>query len=312
MNDKNKISILLGIIGALVIVVVLKWLPTQSTPKIPKVIIVQDKPQEWADALKLGLHDGLREQGIEEGVGVVIISRSAAGDPSGLTGLAEVVAKQNAAVVYALGTQSSQAIFRAVKNKPIVFGAVTDPVKAGFYDDSLDKPKGNITGTQDLWPYSAQFDLILELVPNAKKVGIVYNSSEINSQVSVQYIRQECQKNSLELLDRTVTEESQIPAAVASLLDADISVFFIPADNTAQTSSRTIIAACSRKQVPVFSGISGIVENGALGCVGTNYYELGRVNATQIASILKGKKAREIPVKIADKGDLYLRHSNKT
>ena len=145
---------------------------SKSPSDIARLVVVQDKPQEWADALKLGLHDGLREQNLTEGIDVIVVPRSAAGNPHGLTGLAEAVAKQDVAIVYSLGTQSSQAVFRAVKNKPIIFGAVTDPIKAGFYDGSLNKPKSNITGTQDLWPYSAQFDLIVSLVSNAKKIGI--------------------------------------------------------------------------------------------------------------------------------------------
>ena len=170
----------------------------------------------------------------------------------------------------------------------------------------MNKPKSNITGTQDLWPYSAQFDLIVSLVSNAKKIGIVYNAAEVNSQVSVKHIQQECKKRDLTLLERSVIDEAQINASVAGLLDAGIDVFFIPADNTAQTSAQTIIAACLRKQIPVFTGIPGIVENGALGTVGTNYYELGRVNAWQVAQVLSGKSASEVPVRIADKGDLYL------
>ena len=93
---------------------------------------------------------------------------------------------------------------------------------------------------------------------------------------------------------------------MAGLLNSGIDVFFIPADNTTQQNSSVIIAACMAKKVPVFTGISGIVENGAVGTVGTNYYELGKVNAGQAAKVLAGTPARQIPVQIADKGDLYL------
>lgn len=306
MNESTKIKYLLTIIGGLLIAIVFSLFVRESGPSPPKVVVVQNKPQEWADALKLGLFDGLRNEGLKEGVDFIVVQKSAAGDPQGLTGLAEAVARQDAVVIYTLGTQATQTVFRAVRNKSIVFGAVTDPVKAGFYDGTLDKPLGNITGTQDLWPYPAQFDLLVKLLPNAKKVGIVYNASEINSQVSVEYIKNESEKRNLALLERTVTDEAQISIAVASLINTGIDAFFIPADNTAQTSAHTIIMACKRKQIPVFTGISGIVEKGALGTVGTNYYQLGLVNAEQIALILKGTPASKVPVRIAEKGDLYL------
>ncbi|MGD0027252.1 MAG: ABC transporter substrate-binding protein [Xanthobacteraceae bacterium] len=314
MSMASKRSLLLVMIGIFVLGIgidaFVRW---TAGPSLPRVVVVQDKPQEWADALKLGLHDGLKQRGVVEGQDAIVIERSAAGDPQGLTGLAEAVAlERDVAVVYTLGTQATQAVFRAVGNsgKNIVFGAVTDPVAAGLYNGLLDKPIGNITGTQDLWPYPAQFDLILELLPKAKKVGIVYNASEVNSQVSVTLIQNETKKRGLELIQRTVTEESQISAAVAGLIAAGIDVFFIPADNTAQTSAQVIINACMQKSIPVFTGIPGIVQSGALATVGTNYYELGKVNAEQIALILKGTPASKIPPRIADKGDLYINLSS--
>jgi putative ABC transport system substrate-binding protein len=274
---------------------------------VKRIAVFQVKPQEWADALKLGFADGLQEQGLEVGRDVVLVTKSAAGDPLGVTTLAQTLVRQHYAVVYALGTQASQEAFQAADiNQPLIFGAVTDPVQTGFYDGSLDKPRKNITGTQDLWPYPAQFDLIKTLVPNLHKLGIAYNSSEINSQVSVRFIKQECAKRGIELSERTVTEDSQVSLAVAGVLDAGIQAFFIPADNTMQSNAQVVIAACMKRRIPVFTGISGIVENGAVGTVGTNYYELGKVNAAQAAKILSGVPARQIPVQIADKGDLYL------
>jgi putative ABC transport system substrate-binding protein len=174
----------------------------------------------------------------------------------------------------------------------------------------LNKPGGNITGTQDIWPYSAQFDLMMQLVPNVKKLGIVYNSSEVNSQVSVALIERECQRRGISLMQRAVTEPSQISLAVQSLIQNKIDAFFVPADNTAQGNSQVIIAACFRAHIPVFTGISGIVQNGALGTVGTNYVELGKVNAKQAIDILKGKEAKDISVLTADQGDLYLNQTS--
>jgi putative ABC transport system substrate-binding protein len=273
----------------------------------PKIAIFQIRPQEWADALQKGFKDSLQEHGFTNGHNVVIITKSAAGDPLGETTLATTLVRQDYTLIYALGTEASQDVFQAASNNlPLIFGAVTDPVKAGFYDRTLQRPIKNITGTQDIWPYSAQFDLIKQLVPNVRKVGIVYNSSEVNSQVSVQFIKQECAKRGIQLLQKTVTDPSQIPLAVSGLLSAGIDAFFIPADNTVQSDAQVVIAACMNKKIPVFTGIPGIVQNGAVGTVGTNYYELGKVNGAQAAEILSGTPARDIPVQIAAKGDLYL------
>jgi putative tryptophan/tyrosine transport system substrate-binding protein len=274
---------------------------------VSRIGILQDKPQEWADALKLGFNDGLVEQGMDIGKDVVVVSRSASGDPQAFTTIAETFANGDYAVIYTLGTQATQEIISRTKTKPIIFGAVTDPVAAGLFQDDLSHPKANITGTQDLWPYPAQFTLIQTLQPQAKRIGIVYNGSEINSQVSVRFIKDECKKRNLLVEERTVTGESELQTAVAAILSKGIDAFFIPADNTAQTASATILALCNQQKVPVFTGIPGIVENGALATVGTNYYQLGKVNAKQAVQILKeNKKASGISVSIADQGDVYI------
>ena len=143
----------------------------RGTTNAKRIAVFQVKPEEWADALKLGFSDGLQQQGLEIGRDVVVVTKSAAGDPFGVTTLAQTLVRQHYAVVYALGTQASQEAFQAAdSNQPLIFGAVTDPVQTGFYDGSLDKPRKNITGTQDLWPYPAQFDLIKTLVPNLHKL----------------------------------------------------------------------------------------------------------------------------------------------
>lgn len=282
------------------------YLHVETPHALPEVVVLQDKPQEWADALKLGLADGLLEQGLTPGREINVIYHSAAGDPLTFDSLSRAIVNARPVAIYTLGTQSTQKIVALKPKSAVVFGAVTDPVGAGFYKDNLQQPRSEITGTQDLWPYPAQFKLIKQLVPGAKSVGILYNSSEVNSQVSVEHIREQAKLHGLRLIEKTVSDATQVQLAVDSLIQTPVNVLFIPADNTVQAAAQMVIARATPAAVPVFTGIPGIVEQGALGTVGTNYYELGKVNAQQIADIVNGKKASEVPVQIADTGDLYL------
>ncbi len=280
----------------------------KNNSTINHIVILQNKPQEWADALKLGFSDGLMEAGYVEGTDYILMNRSATGDPLALSSIAKRIANDSrVSLIYTLGTQASQEMFTASKTKNILFGAVTDPVSAGFFKDNLDSPLGNISGTQDLWPYPAQFDLIESLIPNIKKIGTLYSSSEVNSQVSIGHIKSECSKRNIKLIERSVTSEQELSLALSAIINSEIDLFYIPADNVTQASSNFIIAQCNRKNIPVFTGISGIVEQGAIGTVGTNYYELGKVNAKQAASVIfNNKKASDIDVAIADVGDIYI------
>jgi putative ABC transport system substrate-binding protein len=271
-----------------------------------RIVVVQDRPAEWADALKLGFADGLAAAGFEPGKEVTVIHLSSAGEAQTLTSIAQGLRGGGQALIFTLGTQASQAVFSAVRDTPIVFGAVTDPVLAGFFDGALDKPLGDITGTQDIWPYEAQFDLIQKLRPGIKKIGILANPSEINTQVSVSQIRGLASARDIEIVERPVLNQSEVAPATAALLNASVDAVFLPADNTVQTAASTIIAACNARKVPVFTGIPGIVENGALATVGTNYYELGKVNGELAARILRGEKAGAIPVSVARRGDVHI------
>ena len=160
----------------------------QEKEQIPKVAILQDKPQEWADALKLGFIDALEQKGYIIGTDIIIVPRSGASDPVTFSTIAEGFVKGDYPIIYTLGTQSTQEIFNLTKDKNIIFGAVTDPVAAGFFKDNLSSPIANITGTQDLWPYPAQFDLIQALLPNLKTIGIIYNPSEVKPQINQKFI----------------------------------------------------------------------------------------------------------------------------
>ena len=301
---------ILGLYWAIAIIVcgfmLFRIVPTNH-PHL-SILIYQDKPEDWADALQIGFQQVMNDDPI--GKNVTIVPKTAAGDAEGATNLSQAISREHYSLIYSLGTQATQEVFQNAGNTPILFGAITDPVAAGLYRGNLSNPLGNITGTQDLWPYAAQFDLMAELVPHMRNVGIIYNSSEVNSQVSVGIIRSECARRGITLLERTVTEPADINLAVSSLISRKIDALYIPADNTAQGNAQVIIAAGLRAKIPVFTGIPGIVQNGALGTVGTNYIELGKVNARQALQILKGTSARNIPVATADTGDLYLNETS--
>ncbi len=273
---------------------------------VPRVAVFQDRAQEWADALKLGFVDGLEEEGFTVGELVHVRLFSAAGQDRNLDQVVNEVRRGGFTVVYTLGTQASQRYFDRMDSGAMVFGAVTDPIEAGFYDTDLDHPRKNLTGSQDLWPYAAQFALMRVLLPEATTIGTLFNPSEVNSQVSIRFARAAAQDQGFDLVERPVPDDRTVEAAVGALLSSRVAAIYIPADNTAQSQSATIISIANQAGIPVFTGISGIVERGAIGTVGTNYYEVGRVNGLQVAEILRGSRADSLPVAIADRGDIYL------
>lgn len=274
-----------------------------------RVLVLQDSPQEWADALKLGFEAGLGEAGFTQGATVTVVNKSAAGERRSLVTLAEFAATGDYKAVFTLGTQASQEYFRAMipeKSPPMVFGAVTDPVKAGFYAGDITKPAKNLTGSQDVWPYEAQFHLIRTLLPNARKVGVLLNPAEANTQAGMRFVRDAARATGFELVEKPTATAEVIPIATGALIASGVDAIYIGPDNLTQGNHAAIIGLADSARIPVFTGISGIVKDGAVGTVGTNYIEVGRVNGRQVAKILQGVRAVDIPPAISTDGDLYL------
>lgn len=291
----------------LLVTIILSCLGACHKSQKPVVAILQDKPEQWANDLQRGFLDELAAHNLKDGRDFTLIERSATGDPQTLMTLASLLATGHYRVVYTLGTQASQLFLSDSRTAPFIFGAVTDPVAAGLYRGTLSNPAGNDTGTQDIWPYRAQFALFRRILPSLKRVGVIYNSSEINSQASMVFIRAEAARLGITLVVQTVTGDAEVEDAVASVLSKHVGAFYIPADNTAQSAAPVIIAACMSQRVPVFTGISDIVKEGALATVGTNYYELGKINGDQaIKVLLNGLEPRKIAVATSTTGDTYV------
>lgn len=282
----------------------------EGSRPIARVAILQAEPQEWADALKLGFVAGLEAAGMNQGRDVMIVLRSATGGGTNLDVLARLLAESHdSAAVYTLGTQASQAYFGAMRDgsAPMVFGAVTDPVSAGFYEGSLSRPRKNLTGSQDIWPYERQFELVHALLGDGKSVGMVYNPSEANTAAALGLIRAAATKARVGLVERAVETAQQIEAAVIVVSKSKgVAALYIGPDNLTQANSATLLALGEKLKLPVFTGISGIVEKGAAGTVGTNYFEVGKVNGQQMATLLRGATASSIAPAVAQEGDLYL------
>jgi putative ABC transport system substrate-binding protein len=278
--------------------------------QVHRVAVFQAAPGEWADALVLGFGSALESAGFEDGRNLIIVHKSAGGDSATLATIAQSLAHSDFEIVYTLGTKASQEYFRAaqfVEQPPdMIFGAVTDPVAAGFYDGTISNPKGNLTGSQDLWPYAAQFSLIRTLLPTAQSIGVPYNPDEVNTQVSLSLARPVAAGRGFKFVEKPITQGT-LDVAVQGLLAANVDAIYIPADTTAQENAPVIIAAANRFKKPVFTGISGIVDSGALATVGIDYTEVGRVNGRQAVEILHGRKeARTMAPEVASAGATYI------
>ena len=168
----------------------------------------------------------------------------------------------------------------------------------------MDRPGGNTTGTSDQWPVDAQFDLLLKLVPTVKKVGLVYNPGEANSEANLKVVERVCKARSLELVKVSVASTAEVNAAAQSLVGR-CDAFYVPADNTVIAAMEAVVKVSEQNKIPLLPGVSSNVEQGGFGTIGPDYYDVGVQSARLADQVLKGKKAGTIPVAVAERFEYF-------
>ena len=187
------------------------------------------------------------------------------------------------------------------KNKlPILFTSTTDPIDAGLVTAwSGASHTENVTGTSDINPIEAQVNLIFDFDSTVDKVGVLYTVSEPNSKVQCDQFKEylTAHYNSCDVLEKTVSQQSEISSSVSKLISDGCDAIYLPTDNLMASNITTITNVTNPAKVPVYCGESGMVESGGTMTLSISYYELGYTTGLQAAEILyDGKSAKDIDV----------------
>jgi putative ABC transport system substrate-binding protein len=220
--------------------------------------------------------------------------QNATGDISIATQIARKQAAEKPNLILVVGTPSVQATKRATSDIPIIFGAMTDPVSAGIVK-SMEVPGGNCTGTSDIGPYDQQLELIRNLFPNAKAVGIIRNPGEANSVASMKIIDNLLVKWKFLKVEAPVANTSEVLPAAQSLVGR-CDIFYMPADNTVLSALAAVVNVARANKIPLFVGDEGSVKMGAVATIGIDYLQLGRATGEIAIKVLEGASPGSIPV----------------
>jgi putative tryptophan/tyrosine transport system substrate-binding protein len=274
--------------------------------KTVKIGITQLVEHPSLDASREGFIAALKDAGYEEGKNLKIDYKNAQGDMNNNMSIAQsLVADQND-LILAIATSSAQAAMQSTKDIPILFTAITDPVGAKLVN-SIEHPGGNVTGTSDTHPEAIKktINSIKEFIPNAKKVGIIYNSGEPNSVVNVENAKKVIKEIGLESVETTVSTSSEVKQAAEALIGrAD--VFYIPKDNTVVAALESVIKVANEKKIPTFVGEGDSVKRGTFASYGFEYHDLGYATGKMAVEILEGKKPSDIPVGFPENLELVI------
>lgn len=270
-----------------------------------KIGVIQLVEHAALDAAYKGFVDGLKEAGFEDGKNITIDYQNAQGDQSNCQTIANKLINDQNNLILAIATPAAQAVANTTKDIPILVTAVTDPAAAKLVA-SNEAPGGNVSGTSDLTPVKEQIGLITQLVPNVKKVGLLYCSSEANSKFQIEIAKKELEALGLEGVEATVSNSNEIQQVTQSLV-GKVEAIYIPTDNMLAAGMATVAQVTTPSKLPVVVGEEGMVNNGGTATYGINYYNLGKLTAAQAVAILKdGKKPAEMPIEYASEGTLVV------
>ena len=277
---------------------------TFAKPKKQKVIkigAIQLVEHPALDASYKGFVDGLKAAGYEDGKNIKLMYENAQGEQSNCVTIADKFISQRCDIIFAIATPAAQAVANKTETTPILVTAVTDPKTAGLVE-SNEKPGTNVTGTSDLTPCAAQIQLLKKLLPNTKKVAMLYCSSEENSRFQINLAKAECDRQGLTYVDATVSNTNEVQQGVQSLV-GKVEAIYTPTDNMIASTMATVSLVTTPAKIPVITGEDGMVQGGGLATYGINYYELGKQTAKMAVEVINGKKPRDMPIQYLDKCD---------
>lgn len=309
MTIKNKLMslILVGTIGVSLLTGCSKDNNdklSDSNKDIKTIGITQLVEHPSLDKARDGFIKALADNGYKDGKNIKIDYQNAQNDMPTTQMIANKFVSDKKALIYAISTPSAQAAYNATKDIPILITAVTDPVAAGLVK-SIDKPERNVSGTSDYISIDKNLELIKMLIPDAKTIGVLYNTSEVNSKIQVDTLKEYASKNNYKVVEKGVSSSMEISQAMSSLA-GKIDVLYVPTDNLIVSSMPIVSKIATNNKVPVISCEDGSVKSGALACQGIDYEKLGYKTGELAVKVLNGEKISNIPIAMLDETQIIV------
>ena len=284
---------------------------TASTAKKYKVGIIQYAAHPSLDNCYKGLKEGLKASGLEEGKNLTVDFQNAQSDNGNSDLMARNMVSKKYDMIITIATPAAMSAFSAAKNTniPVVFTAVSDPVAAQLVS-SLKHPGGICTGSSDVLPLEAQLKMIRSFIPKAKKIGILYTTSEANSVSHLKEIKKLAPKYGFQIENIGITNSSEVASGAASLMAKRVDCVNNFTDNNVVSNLSTLLQAADKAKVPVFGSEIEQVKNGCLAADSIDYVSLGNETGKMAAKILKGEaKAADMPVYTVSEGKMVYNKS---
>lgn len=276
----------------------------EGSDKTYNIGVIQYTEHPALDAAREGFVEALKEAGYTDGDNIKLDVQNAQADQSNLKTIAQKFVTDKKDLVFAIATPAAQSMAAETKDIPILVTAVTDPAQSDLVE-SNQAPNTNVSGTSDMNPVSDQISLLKQLVPQAKKIAILYCSGEQNSVLQAKMAKEAADKLGLESKEETVSNTNDV-AQIAESLVGKYDAVYVPTDNVLASSMPLLTSITNPKGLPVIVGEEGMVEGGGLASVAIDYSELGKLTGNMAVEIFNGKDIKTMPIQYTENPQLVV------
>lgn len=243
------------------------------------------------DAVEQGIVDVVNESGFDADFDL----QNANGDVNTAAQIALKYKDQRVDVAVGIATPVALALANTIKDIPVVFGTVTDPLGAGLVS-TLAHGENNVTGMSDAIPTEQHIATFKEIA-GIKTLGYIYTSNEANSISALELVKSGCQKAGLDLITQAITNSSEVKQAAETIVNR-VDGIYLTTDNTVFSALSSLVQVFGEAKKPIFSAdVTGAENGGCFMASGFNYYKAGRATGEMVVQILKGASPDSIPVR---------------
>lgn len=269
--------------------------PSLQEAKAIGITQIVDHPS--LNVIREGILDQLAQEGYKEGENLTVTFENAQGNPSVAAQISQKFASLPLDVIIPISTPSAQSMVRQIKETPIVFAAISDPLGAKVVS-SFDHPGGNVTGVADTPPLNEQLDFIKKCLPRLKTLGIVYNPGEANNVTMIEELKLLAPKKHIKVVTVVSPKSADVQAASQSLI-GQVEAIFVGNDNTVVSGLEALVKVCLENKIPLFVSDPDSVDRGALAAYAYDQRNMGRQVGKMVARVLRGETPGKMPVERA-------------
>ncbi len=262
-----------------------------ASGKTYKIGIAKIVQHQALDDIERGIMDVINESGIKANYDL----QNANGDVNTAAQIATRYRDERVDIAVGIATPVAVALANTIKDVPVVFGTITDPIGAGLVSTTAHGER-NVTGMSDAIPTDQHIALFKE-VAGIKTLGYIYTSNEANSASALNLVKKGCAEQGLTLVTQAITNSSEVKQAAETLVKR-VDGLYLSTDNTVFSALPAVVNVFAKAKKPIFSGdVTGAKNGGIFMASGFNYYKAGRATGEMVVEILRGAKPADMPIR---------------